>query len=188
MKKVKIMEKLDHTASVRGYQVKRKIKDSFFKDSNQLARQRATHPTELEMIKGEQDDCVVTSIMCAANTTYQKAHTYCQERFNRQNGQGIPLFPTLDEAIGTKINDYALKVAGFNSRKCRYYASKYGAYMNGDKEWTLQQFVENHQVGRYILIVYGHAVAVIDGVLHGNLSDQYYKPSRKVYCILKMEQ
>ena len=39
--------------------------------------------------------------------------------------------------------------------------------------YTVKSFMEQHPTGRYFMIVRGHAVALVDGVLYGNPCEQY---------------
>jgi hypothetical protein len=47
--------------------------------------------------------------------------------------------------------------------------------------YTLKSFMENNPVGRFVLIVQGHAVAVCEGVLCGNTSEKYNGLYRSVW-------
>jgi len=51
--------------------------------------------------------------------------------------------------------------------------------------YTLRSFIENHPVGRYFLIVEGHAVAVVDGKLYGNTGEGTYKINRRVHYVVE---
>ena len=41
--------------------------------------------------------------------------------------------------------------------------------------------MENNPVGRFVLIVQGHAVAVVNGVLYGNADERYNGLYRSVW-------
>jgi hypothetical protein len=45
----------------------------------------------------------------------------------------------------------------------------------------LRSFIENHPIGRYFVIVEGHAVAVVGGKLYGNTFEGEYKINRRVH-------
>lgn len=47
--------------------------------------------------------------------------------------------------------------------------------------YTLKSFMENNPVGRFVLIVQGHAVAVVNGVLYGNSDERYNGLYRSVW-------
>jgi hypothetical protein len=47
--------------------------------------------------------------------------------------------------------------------------------------------MENHPVGRFVLIVQGHAVAVVDGVLYGNRNERYEGLYRSVWYGFEMK-
>lgn len=189
MKTVNVIEKLNYKVQACGYVVSRRIKDQYFKNYNDLKFERMTAPDDLDLITSEKDDCVVLSMMSAADAGYRDAHTYCSKVFNRRFRKGVLISrESLAKSINCSLNGYKLSVLGVNSKMGPRYASEFPVYTNGDKDWTVQRFIENHQVGRYVIIVKGHALAVIDGVLHGGKVDQYYKPSQKIYWTLKMEK
>jgi hypothetical protein len=47
--------------------------------------------------------------------------------------------------------------------------------------YTLKSFMENNPVGRFVLIVQGHAVAVVNGVLYGNTNENAIGLYRSVW-------
>jgi len=47
--------------------------------------------------------------------------------------------------------------------------------------YTIKSFMESHPVGRFVLIVQNHAVAVVDGVLYGNTGENTYGLYRSIY-------
>ena len=53
--------------------------------------------------------------------------------------------------------------------------------------YTLKSFMENHPVGRFVLIVQGHAVAVVNGVLFGNGDERYNGLYRSVWYGFEMK-
>jgi len=51
--------------------------------------------------------------------------------------------------------------------------------------YTVKPFMEQHPVGRYIIIVKGHALALVDGVLYGNSSEQYNGFRRTIHYVIQ---
>jgi hypothetical protein len=47
--------------------------------------------------------------------------------------------------------------------------------------YTLKSFMENNPVGRFVLIVQGHAVAVVNGVLYANTNENAIGLYRSVW-------
>ena len=45
-----------------------------------------------EIAKGEKNDCAVRAIANACDVTYDQAHKYCTETFDRKKGKGTELF------------------------------------------------------------------------------------------------
>ena len=51
--------------------------------------------------------------------------------------------------------------------------------------YTVKSFMEQHPTGRYFMIVKGHAVALVDGVLYGNSCEQYDGFRRPVRYVIE---
>ncbi len=47
--------------------------------------------------------------------------------------------------------------------------------------YTLKSFIENNPVGRFVLIVQGHAVAIVNGVLYANTGENAVGLYRSVW-------
>jgi len=45
--------------------------------------------------------------------------------------------------------------------------------------------MEQHPIGRYFIIVKGHALALVDGVLYGNFNEQYNGFRREVHYVIQ---
>ena len=53
--------------------------------------------------------------------------------------------------------------------------------------FTLKSFIENHPVGRFVLVVEGHAMACVDGVLYGNPNERQQGLYRSVWYGFEMK-
>lgn len=65
--------------------------------------------------------------------------------------------------------------------KSRHYYFKKGNY-NRNNKITINQFVKKHPVGKYYLVVRGHALAVIDGVVY----DHSVRLTRRVHTAFRV--
>ena len=52
----------------------------------------------------------------------------------------------------------------------------------------MKSFIEAHPKGRYFVILEGHAVAVVNGVLYGNKCEQKSALYRRVNWVVKCEE
>lgn len=75
---------------------------------------------------------------------------------------------------------YTEEVVKALSQSKHYYFKK-GEY-DKDNKITINQFVKKHPVGKYYLIVRGHALAVIDGVVY----DHSVRLTRRVYTAFRV--
>lgn len=106
----------------------------------------------------ETRDCVVVSFCEVWGAPYVAAHTHIKKMFGRRNRFGTDT-PKCEDAIA-------------RCPKTRMTGRFYG---KADSP-SLAQFCLKHPEGRYWVFVRGHALAVIDGVVH----DHKHGPRRKV--------
>ena len=146
---------------------RKKIKDGFFKDSNVISESQS------KLAQSENNDCVVRAFMMALDLPYEKAHKFVEIKFNRKPRKGTYTRMYLNNVINRQKNGYKMKMLGYHPK-----------YSNGKKKlvnpkykketgYTVKSFMEQHPVGRYFMIVRGHALALVDGVLYGNSCEQY---------------
>ena len=117
----------------------------------------ATMPRAIET---EQRDCVVRAMTIATGRPYMEMHALLASK-GRKSRRGTP-FAVIDAALTelglptlTRIEpDYQLVGGGyFGRRSWRDHARP-----------TLARWMAEHRVGRYMVIIRGHAFAVVDGV------------------------
>ena len=53
--------------------------------------------------------------------------------------------------------------------------------------YTVKSFMEQHPKGNYFMIVKGHALALVDGILYGNSDEQYNGFRRQVHYVIKCQ-
>jgi len=111
----------------------------------------------IEPIKGDRNCCTVLAWAAVFGCNVDKADKYLR-RFGRKWRKGMLTY---------EIED-ALK-------HCKRYKVVKGPY-SSKKRVTLKRFTQEHSVGRYYVLVRGHALAVIDGVV----VDHTDKPRRQV--------
>ena len=163
------------------------LKEEFFVDSNKLAAASS------ELAKKEKNDCVVRAFMCALNISYDQAHAYIKDKMARKDRQGTYTNAYAKNIINTTKNGYKISFMGVHPTR------KFMKYSFGSNEplvnkkykkptgYTLKSFMENHPVGNFVLIVQGHAVAVVNGVLYGNHDERYNGLYRSVWYGFEMK-
>lgn len=106
----------------------------------------------------ETRDCTVVSFCEVWGAPYAAAHRHMKNQFGRKNRRGA------------------------ETELCRDAIARCPKTRMAKREWdkkdrpTLKKFCEMHKEGRYWVFVHGHALAVIDGVVH----DHTHGPRRKV--------
>ena len=115
----------------------------------------------------ENNDCTVIALAAAAKIPYHAAHAmfkkFCSRRPN--NGVAWNFVGRLDKILPINMEPMEFKCRG------------------KQHNITLNQFCKRYPKGRFYVLVAGHALAIVDGVIH----DHSYKPRRhviKAYRIL----
>ena len=143
----------------------------------QLGSKQAATDT---LSRNENNDCVVRAVQHAFGVDYIDAHHFCETKLNRVSGQGTytnQYLGRVTQAFGKRISKM-----GRGGRLTRAKKSKVTRWSNEKlafvkKRVTLQvcyqvkEFKKKYAQGRYILIVQGHAFAMVDGVIAGNCED-----------------
>ena len=164
------------------------LKLDYFIDYNTVAYASS------ELAKKETNDCVVKAFMVALNISYVQAHTYIKEKMRRQDHKGTYTSAHARNVINKTKNGKKITFIGTHPSKAFL-----GTSICGTKKilantqykkptgYTLKSFMENNPVGRFVLIVQGHAVAVVDGVLYGNTNERYEGIYRSVWYGFEMK-
>lgn len=159
---------------------RKKIKDQFFGDSQVISESQS------QLAKKETNDCVVRAFMMVLNLPYDNAHKFVADKFNRVNRNGTYTRRYLNNILGRQKNGFKMRLMGYHPK-----------YVFGDRKklvnpkykketgYTVKSFMEQHPVGRYFIIVKGHALALVDGVLYGNGSEQYNGFRRTVHYVIE---
>jgi len=158
------------------------IKNEFFVDSEALACKAS------KLAQSENNDCVVRAFMCGFDISYEQAHAWVAKNFFRKNNKGTQMdSDRIKEASGKTKNGKKVSFIGAHPSKNHINKVMGNNEMLVNKKYkkqtgfTLKSFIENNPVGRFVLIVQGHAVAVVDGVLHGNSDEKYWGFYRSVW-------
>jgi len=163
------------------------IKEEFFVDSVKLAAASS------ELAKKETNDCVVRAFMCALNLSYDQAHGYIKNKMNRQDRKGTYVNAYAKNVIGTTKNGLKISFIGTHPSRSFMKHSFGSDKILANKKYkkatgyTLKSFMEAHPVGRFVLIVQGHAVAVVNGVLYGNSDEKWNGLYRSVWVGFEMK-
>ena len=181
-----ITEKARAIINGRGKEVEM-LKLDYFINYNSIAQANS------ELAKKENNDCVVKAFMVALDLPYDKAHAYIKNKMKRQDRKGTYTNAYAKNIINTTKNGYKISFMGIHpSREFMKYSfgsSKPLVNKNYKKPtgYTLKSFMENNPVGRFVLIVQGHAVAVVNGVLYGNHDERYNGLYRSVWYGFEMK-
>ena len=137
--------------------------------------------------QGENNDCVVRAFMNAAEVSYDEAHALVEAWFARQPKQGTKGFAmkavakrgqSVNGLQFTYVGSHPLAIGARWNKDTRSYEIPSKVMSDSfqtlckpkypKQGYTVAKFAEAFPVGRFILIVRRHALAVIDGVIYDN--------------------
>ena len=126
--------------------------------------------------KTETNDCVVRAISSAFEMHYDEAHQFVKVKFNRQNRKGTTFFVgglrrMVDDKV--KINGKSFETMGNEYGHVSYEVKVKGQMVK--RNMTTGTFIKRYPVGKYLVVVRGHAFSIIDGAVVGNASDATMK-------------
>lgn len=131
----------------------------------------------------ETNDCVVKAVAASIGVTYDTAHTFVKETFNREDRKGVlnkELVENMSKLSEVGIAKIGTKEVSFEVMPKQAITNMYKLY--GElihRQKTVKSFMESYPKGSYIVTVAKHAFAVVDGVMIDNVGTEY-KPTRKV--------
>jgi hypothetical protein len=153
----------------------------YFVDSVELAKESS------KLAQVEDNDCVVRAFMVALDITYDQAHAWVKKGLNRKSRKGTFMNAYSKNIIGKTKNGKKISFIGIHPSRA-FMKHSFGSnkpLVNTKYKkptgYTLKSFIENNPVGRFVLIVQGHAVAVVNGVLYGNSGENFCGLYRSVW-------
>tara|TARA_Y100000389_G_C17402816_1_gene486326 strand:- start:148 stop:705 length:558 start_codon:yes stop_codon:yes gene_type:complete len=162
------------------------IKGEFFKDTNEMVRSTCV------IAKNEKNDCVVRAFMVAFDIPYKTSHSWVKSKFKRRDRKGTYTSSYLKSVMGSVKNGKRTSLMGFSPRYKGSYSHCKGKTLTNPTYkkptgYTVKSFMEQHPDGRYVIIVKGHALALVDGVLYGNSCEQYDGFRRPIHYVIKVK-
>jgi hypothetical protein len=150
--------------------------------------------------KAEHNDCMVKAVSASFGVSYDAAHGFVKETFNRKNREGTYFVEDIlnkKKPLGFTIAPFGqLTLFGDNTTKVRLKwlgsSPKLGGelcnpnYTHKKVAYTIKTFLQKYKTGRYLVLVRGHALAVVDGVLvdnEGYGENGYRRPIENAYRV-----
>jgi len=126
--------------------------------------------------KGETNDCVVRAISSAFEMHYDDAHQFVKLKFGRKDRKGTAFFVggmrrMADDKV--KINGNTFETMGGQFGKMDYDVKVKGQVVK--RKMTTGTFIKKYPIGKYLVVVRGHAFSIIDGNVVGNYGDARMK-------------
>ena len=136
---------------------------------------------ESSIAKGETNDCVVRAFASSFEVSYDYAHKYVRENFNRINRQGT--YGTVHKMRQIaedrrQINYKKVKCLGTKTSDYGQYSLKYQVKTKEGvvkRDMTVGTFAKQNPLGTFFILVSRHAFTIKDGVVIGNYEDSTKK-------------
>jgi hypothetical protein len=163
-----------------GSKEREQLKEEYFINSVNLGNASS------DLAKKENNDCVVRAFMCGLNISYDQAHAWVKKELKRQDRKGTYMYAYSKNIIGKTKNGKKINFIGAHpSRDMKFAVGSTKVLVNPKYKkktgYTLKSFMEDNPVGNFVLIVQGHAVAVVNGVLFGNGNERFDGLYRSVW-------
>jgi hypothetical protein len=133
--------------------------------------------------KTESNDCVVRAIASSFEMSYDESHKFVAKIWFRRNREGTRNFVGgLRHMITNKV-----KINGklFETMGNEYGHVSYEVKVKGQmvkRNMTTGTFIKKYPVGKYLVVVRGHAFSIIDGKVVGNAGDAKMKKRVILYA------
>ena len=132
---------------------------------------------ESKIAKSENADCVVRAFASAFDISYDKAHKYVAEKFNRQPKRGT--YGTVSRLVQmadnrTTVNYKKVYPVGVRKSSTLINSLSYNVTIKGEKklrQMTVGTFIKQNPKGTFFVLVRQHAFTIKDGVVIGNYED-----------------
>ena len=124
----------------------------------------------------DRNDCTVRALSNASGMEYAKAHALLAD-VGRVNGHGLRI---------TAYHSVYLKAgfsAAFYGPKGRALRARLGMVGTDAKGMTIGKFCEKHPTGRHIIIIPGHALAVVNGQILDTGANKSLSNIQTVYTL-----
>jgi hypothetical protein len=132
--------------------------------------------SDSKIAQSESNDCVVRGIASSFEMHYDEAHKFVAKTWFRRNRQGTRNFIGGMRGMvsrGVLINGKSFSNLGDQNGHMKYDVKVKGEIVK--RSMTTGTFIKKYPVGRYLVVVRGHAFSIIDGVVVGNTEDSKMK-------------
>jgi hypothetical protein len=139
--------------------------------------------SDSSIAKTESNDCVVRAIASAFEIHYDESHKLVAKIWFRRNREGTRNFAGgMRNMVDNKI---LINGKSFSNLGGQYGSMKYDVKVKGQivkRNMTTGTFIKKNPVGKYLVVVRGHAFSIIDGKVVGNTGDATMKKRVILYA------
>lgn len=137
--------------------------------------------------KEEKADCFVMALSMSTGASYDTAHQFAKQFFRRKDKKGTDVY--VITRVFRKLHGvkFLLDTKYFTAKVLPLREIQVTKAIRGIKTKTaktLKTFAADHKDGTYIIILHGHAITMIDGVVYDYLD----KPKRGIKAAIKITE
>jgi hypothetical protein len=132
--------------------------------------------SDSSIAKTESNDCVVRAIASAFEMHYDEAHKLVAKIWFRKNREGTRNFTGGMHHMAQneiQINGKLFSNLGDSKGNMKYDVKSKGQIIK--RNMTTGTFIKKYPVGKYLVVVRGHAFSIINGQVVGNTGDATMK-------------
>ena len=136
---------------------------------------------------GETNDCSVRAYATALDVTYDAAHKFVKDTYERVNRKGCVNMVTKTSKLEGK--DLEVEGTEFNIRPVNKYQITNRYKLRGEvieRKKTVKSFLKDFKKGIYLVMVSGHVFTVKDGTMIDNAGEEW-RPTRKVEDVFEIK-
>jgi len=143
-----------------------------------------------QLAKNEKNDCFVRTLAVASGSTYETAHSFCKDNFGREDKKGTSNLNIVAQMLeyadnGLEIGGKKLDVDILPKSRIKNTYKLYGELIERQK--TIASFIKDNPSGIFMVMVAGHALAIIDGEVY-DWNNNKFKPTRKVQAAYEIKE
>jgi len=130
--------------------------------------------------QSETKDCSVRAFATALRCSYDAAHTYVKEKFNREHRKGV--YGMQDRLVSLSEETQECDGIRFDLNPIEDIKLKNIYKVHGElieRRKTVKSFIESFPAGTYLVLVSRHVFTVCDGIIIDNRGEEF-RPTRRV--------
>jgi len=135
---------------------------------------------------GETNDCSVRAFATALDVTYDAAHKFVKDTYDRVNRKGCEKMVKVTSKLKGKVLNIEGTEFDINPLNKKFITNKYKLHGEViERKKTVKSFIKDFSKGIYLVMVSGHVFTVKNGIMIDNAGEEW-RPTRKVEDVFEI--